>query len=99
MKHVTFADKSLLTGDETADLLMQYAQLLSERGGSDVVTVRAVSQDGNGVDASFLLNQATNLMVESASTDASEPDNEAAVAYLRGRIEELNRPFRPPADL
>ncbi|MFF9565222.1 hypothetical protein ACF1AJ_17885 [Leifsonia sp. NPDC014704] len=99
MKHVTFAEKSLLIGNEAADLLMQYARLISERGGSDVVTVRAIGVDGNAVDASFLLNSATVLMVESASTDATEPDNHEAVEYLRNRTEELSQPFGPPSDL
>ncbi|MFP3465346.1 hypothetical protein [Leifsonia sp. SIMBA_070] len=96
MKHVTYAEKSLLIGNAAADLLIQYARLISERGGSDVVTVRAIGTDGNSVDASFLLNQATVLMVESASTDASEPDNHEVVEYLHNRVEELNRPFEPP---
>ncbi|MDR6610699.1 hypothetical protein [Leifsonia sp. 1010] len=99
MKHVTFAEKSLLIGNEAADLLMQYARLISEQGGSDVVTVRAIGVDGNVVDASFLLNSATVLMVESASTDATEPDNREAVEYLRNRTEELSQPFGLPSDL
>jgi hypothetical protein len=98
MKHVTYGEKSLLVGDEAADLLIRYASLISEHRGSDVVTLHAIGADGNDVDASFLLNSATNLMVESASTEASEPDNRLEVGYLHERIEDLTRSFELPAE-
>jgi hypothetical protein len=96
MKHVTYSDKSMLVGDEAADLLIGYASLLGARGGSDVVTVHAIGLDGNDVNASFLLNASTILMVESASTVASEPENGLVTDYLRGRIAQLSGEFEFP---
>ena len=98
MKHVTYSEKSLLVGDDAADLLIQYAALLGRRAGSDVVTLHAIGADGNDVDASLLLNASTILMVESASTSATEPQNQAAVDYLRLRIDELSRQYDLPED-
>lgn len=95
MKHVTYADKSLLIGDEAADLLMSYATALGQTGGADAVTLRAIGIDGNDVEATFLLSPATVLIVETASTSATEPDNIAAAGYLRQRVQALAEPFAP----
>ncbi|MFE4949311.1 hypothetical protein ACFQ9V_04320 [Leifsonia sp. NPDC056665] len=56
MKHVTFAEKSLLMGSAAADLLL-------------------------------------NLMVESANTTVTEPNNHLAMGYMLERMQELNDPF------
>lgn len=93
MKHVTYSDKSLLIGSEVADLLMSYATVLGRTGGTDTVTVHAIETDGSEVDATFLLNPSTVMMVESANTGVEEPDNEYAVEYMRERVQALTRPF------
>jgi hypothetical protein len=45
MKHITYAEKSLLIGDATADLLLDYAAALGSDGASDSVSVHAISSD------------------------------------------------------
>ncbi|MEN2741702.1 hypothetical protein ABCS02_28290 [Microbacterium sp. X-17] len=95
MKHVTYGEKSLLVGDEVSDLLINYAALLGAQGRTNVVTVHAIGSDGNEVDASFLLNAATELMVETASTTATEPENHLSTGYLLERIEEVGGSFLP----
>ncbi len=92
MKHIMFAEKSLLMGDEVADLLLAYAQALAENSRADTVTVRAISPDGNTVDAAFLLNAATVMMTESTNSTVEAPENEEAVKYLRERIDRLANP-------
>ncbi|WP_285113704.1 hypothetical protein [Leifsonia sp. fls2-241-R2A-40a] len=98
MRHVTYADQSLLIGDEAADLLMRYATALGQSGGADAVTLRALGSDGNDVDATFLLGPGSVLMVETANTETPEPDNLAVTAYLRERVDALTRPFGLGAD-
>ena len=39
MKHLTFADKSLLIGDDAADALLEYAAILAGQAKADNVTV------------------------------------------------------------
>jgi hypothetical protein len=92
MKHVMYAEKSLLMGDEVADSLLEYARLLAEASHADTVTVRAIGVDGNTVDAAFLLNPTSVMMVESTNSTVEPPDNEEAVRYLQERIERLSRP-------
>lgn len=99
MKHVTFAEKSLLVGDEAADLLLEFARLIGQRGGSDLVTVHAIGPDGNDVDATFLINASTVMMAETASAQLSEPDNADAEDYLSARIDEITRLYSLPETL
>jgi hypothetical protein len=93
MKHVTYAEKSLLIGDEAADLLMSYATVLGRTHGTDSVTLQAIGIDGNEVGATFLLNPSANLMVETTNTTATEPDNETVSEYMRQRISGLTEPY------
>jgi len=98
VKHVTYAEKSLLMDDDAADALIQYAKLLGEASGADTVTVRAIGADGNTVDAAFLLNNSSVMMVESTNSAMEPPDNEEAVRYMQQRIDQLNRPPEVQAD-
>jgi hypothetical protein len=98
MKHVTFGDKALLMGDDAADALLEYARLLSDTGAADSVTLRAISPDGNTVEASFLLNANAVMLVESTNSEVEAPDNEGAVIEMRGRIEAIARPSSAQPD-
>jgi hypothetical protein len=93
MRHVTYSEKSLLIGDHASELLMSYATILGRTGGADSVTVHAIGVDGNEVEATFLLNASTVLMIESANTTVEEPDNEYAIEYMRQRMNALTQPF------
>ncbi|MDY0910449.1 hypothetical protein [Microbacterium sp. CFBP9034] len=86
MKHVTFADKSLLTGDETADLLVEYCAVLARAGDADTVDIVAYTVTGDKVTAKMLLNTGAPLMAETAHTDLAEPDNDDVTAYMREQI-------------
>ena len=92
VKHLSFADKNLFVDDITADVLVEYAGLLAAEQSGDTVTVRAIGQDGNEVDASFVLSMGTNLVAESTNSHMEPPDNEVAVAYMRERIGLMRNP-------
>jgi hypothetical protein len=103
MKHVTYADKSLLIGDAAADLLVQYAAALGSAGQSDSVSVHAISSDGDEVDAMFLLGEGAPLMNETTTSTLPELENSAVETYMRERMEFLTRPLQgqpllPPGD-
>lgn len=97
MKHVTYAEKSLLVGDEAADALVEYSAALAKRGDADAVTLSAFDGDGNDVEATFVLNQGTILMAESTHSSIPEPDNAEAVREMREKTIRLTsaRPVRP----
>jgi hypothetical protein len=94
MKHISFADKTMFLDDETADALMEYAGLLAAEHSGDTVTVRAVGQDGNETDATFVLNMATNLIAESTNSTLDPPENPVALKYMLERIALIRDP--PP---
>jgi hypothetical protein len=87
MRHVTLPDRSLLIGDRAADLLLAYAALIAQMGRGDHDLLRAIGGDGVEIDAGFLLNSGTSLLVESSTSSIPEPDNAAGIAYLQGRLE------------
>ena len=92
MKHVMYAEKSLLMNDASAEALIDYAAALADSGGADTVRLRAVGDDGNEVEVAFLLNAATVLIIESASAVLDIVPNDDAVAFMRGEIERIRNP-------
>lgn len=87
MKHLLVGDKTLLVGNETADLLLKYSALVARIGSGDSVSVHAIDADGNDVTAGILLNAGTALVVETATTEMPEPDNAEVETYLRARLD------------
>lgn len=92
MKHVTYAEKSLLVGDEAADTITEYAALLARHGSADRVTLTALGIDGSTVEATFVLDQGTVLMAESTHSTIPEPDNTEVVRSMHEKIDRLSSP-------
>ena len=92
MKHLTYSEKSLLVSDEAADLVLEYASALSNRGESDTVQILAFGADGDEVTATLLLGQGAPLMAESVTTSMSEPDNAETIGYIRAALEAFASP-------
>jgi len=93
MKHVTYADKSLLVDDDTADALIEYAALLARNGDADTVEVHAFSSDGDEVSATFLLDVGAPLMAETSHSSLPDPDNREVLAYLLEQMRRLAAPI------
>ena len=92
MKHLTYADKSLLVDDETAELIVKYAVALGAAGTADSVELRGFGADGDEVVGSFVLNGGTVLMAETVHTSMNDPENTAAIEYMRARLARLQSP-------
>jgi hypothetical protein len=89
MKHITFADKSLLVGDDAADAITEYAKALANASAADTVTLKGFGADGADVEATFVLDQGTILMAETTPSSIPEPDNSEVIEYMRAKIREL----------
>jgi hypothetical protein len=99
MKHITTAEKSLLVGDEAADLLLEYAAALARVDSADTVTLTAFGDDGDPVEVTFLLNNGTSILVETSASPAPEPDNAEVVEYMRVRLERIvSPPYAQPVE-
>ncbi len=90
MRHVTYANKSLFTGDEAGDLLVKYAALLADNRKGDAVRLNTISSDGNQTETLFLLDTGAPLLSESTEMTWPEPDNAEAVQYMRRKLIELS---------
>ena len=98
MKFLTYADRSVLTGDEAADTLIRYSAVLAETGHADSVTINALNQDGDDIVASFVLGSGTNVMAATTSSKLPEPLNDEGVAYMQGRLDVLTGPHNVEPD-
>lgn len=101
MKHLTYAQKSLLVGDELADALLEYAAMVAASGGADNVEIRGYGVDGEEVVGTLMIGNGIDLMAESTTSPLPEPDNAAALEYLRSRgaaIEKDNHHQPVPGD-
>ena len=87
MKRILLSDNILLVGDLLADLVAEYAVLLGRVQSADSITMNAISHDGDAVNATVVLNWASNVIVETTTSAQPEPENTAAEAYLRKRLE------------
>jgi hypothetical protein len=82
------ADKSLLIGDDAADLLLAYAALIAQIGRGDQVSLHAIGADGDEVTVGFLLNSGTVLLIESSTgSTLPEPDNSDAIEYMSTQLD------------
>jgi hypothetical protein len=97
---MTYSDRSLLVGDEVADLAIAYAAVLGRNATADTVTLNAIGADGNEVVATFLFHMGTVMAVQTTSSRLPEPDNAPAVSYMRAQMERLKipRPVSPDPD-
>jgi hypothetical protein len=98
VKHITFGDKSLLVGDEVADALLEYAAVLASEARGDTVEIHAIGSDGDEVTATFLLGPGVTMMAESSHTNLPEPDNAAALEYIRQARQRPPSRSAAPAD-
>ena len=90
MKFLTYADRSVLIGNEAADTLIEYSALLADNGRADSVALNAIGPDGDDIVASFVLGSGTNLMAESTSSQLPEPDNTDGLSYMKEKLDDLS---------
>lgn len=92
MKHIKYADKTLLVGDDAADTIVEYATALAQSDAADNVNLDGYGPDGQDTTASFVLNAGTVLMAETTHSSISERDNHEVIAYMKDRIPQLRTP-------
>ncbi|KQR23800.1 hypothetical protein ASF79_00585 [Agreia sp. Leaf335] len=86
MKHIMYAEKTLMIGDEAADLAIEYAAVLANHGKADTVKLNAFDADGDTVVATLLLNSGTNIIAATSHNSLEAPDNSEVIAYIREKM-------------
>lgn len=92
MKHITYAEKSVVTGDDVADALVEYAKAVAQHHTADFVTISGIGSNGDEIEATFLLGPGTNMMIETAHTSMPEPDNHEVTEEIRRKTRHLVSP-------
>lgn len=95
MKFITYSERSVMVGDEVADLLMTYAKLLARTNSADTVDLTTITPNGVEVTATLLVGPATIMMAESSNSTLPEPENSVAVEYLTAQIDLIENPPGP----
>jgi hypothetical protein len=83
MKYITYAEKSLMIGEEASAVLMEFAAKLADSAKADTVQLNAIGADGNDVAATFLHDAGVMLYGTSELVDA--PFDSASV-QIRGHL-------------
>jgi len=82
MKKLHFPGGSVLTGNDLADALMQYAEALCNRRQFDVVNIPVVGDDGQLGRAHMLIGSATQLVSVTAGYTGPELVEPETVDFL-----------------
>jgi hypothetical protein len=83
MKNIHYDSSVILTSDDVADAVIEYAAALSGGDRADTVEVPAVAADGTMTTTKILIGPASELVVEDADEDELEADHDVFVARLR----------------
>lgn len=97
MRRITYAGTSLLTGNDLAESLLDYARALAAQGSSDTVFLPARTASGSVEQVEILIGPASQLVSEPADLEGPEIVDTDAVADLRRRSAETG-PRRPVSE-
>jgi hypothetical protein len=104
VKNIRYNGTVILTGDDVADAVIEYAEALSSGGRSDTIEVPAIAPDGTMTTTKILIGPTSELVIEDADDDELEVNDPRFVGRLRsaattfGHVEPLHATERPAPD-
>lgn len=96
MKTIVYAGGELMTGDDIATALLDYAQALAEAQTADTVEIPVRDADGFVSRATILIGPASQIMLKEVESGDELIDGEA-VAALRSAARHMRPEARPQA--
>lgn len=87
MKHIIYGLASVLTTDDAAYAVLDYAAALAQAGLADTVHVPTVDRWGMSTTSSILLAPAIGVLVQSAPDDELHPDTDGFTDEMRWRTQ------------
>jgi hypothetical protein len=85
MKYLIYGVASVMTSDEAAYAVLDYATALAQSGLADRVDVPSVDDYGMAATSSFILAPAIGVLVQSAPDDELGPETTQFAAEIRMR--------------
>lgn len=73
MKTIRYDNTAILTSDDVADAVIEYAAALSGGDRADTVAVPSVAHDGTMTTTKILIGPSSEVVVEDAEEDELEP--------------------------
>ncbi|PZF32089.1 hypothetical protein [Curtobacterium sp. MCPF17_051] len=83
MKHIHYDSSMILTSDDVADAVIEYAAALAGGDRADTVDVPAVAEDGMMTTTKILIGPSSEIVIEDADEDELEVEDRKFVARLR----------------
>lgn len=83
MKHILYDRSTILTSDDVADAVIEYAAALAGGSRADTVAIPAVAADGTMTTTKVLIGPSSQLVVEDAEEDELEREDTVFVERLR----------------
>jgi hypothetical protein len=90
MKNIRYDSSVILTSDDVADAVIEYAAALSGGDRADTVEVPAVAADGTMTTTKILIGPASELVVEDADENELEADHSEFVERLRSAARQFS---------
>ena len=87
MKNLVYGEVQFLVDDESADAIVDYAVLMAKTGSADSVTLYVIGPDGNREQTKFAIGPASMVSAETTRSELEQPDNSAAIEYMRKKTE------------
>jgi len=83
MKNIHYTGETMMTGDDIADAVVQYAETLAVHETSASIGIPVVTADGRTVEASFLLGPASQIVAVPADSDYADPVDVGLLQRIR----------------
>jgi hypothetical protein len=83
MKHIHYDSSMILTSDDVADAVIEYAAALAGGDRADTVAISSVAHDGTMTTTKVLIGPSSEIVVEDAEEDELEVEDREFVARLR----------------
>ena len=98
MKHIQYDSSTILTSDDVADAVIEYAAALASGDRADTIAIPSVAHDGTMTTTKVLIGPSSELVVEDAEEDELEVEDREFVARLRAAAATFGHSEVIPAD-
>ena len=92
MKRILYGGGSVVTGDQVADAVLEYASELARQESSDTLQVPTVNDAGVAGRTQLLLGPASQFIVEEVETSFDDPIDLELVESIREKTAHLQAP-------
>jgi hypothetical protein len=98
MKRILYSGGTIVTGDEVADAILEYASELARHDSSDTLDVPTLTDTGLAGHTQLLLGPASQFVVEEYETSSDDPIDDGLVDTIREKTSHLQAPKPIPSE-